>query len=322
VCKEKKSKVIVIFGPTASGKTSLGLRIAKELDGEIISADSMQIYKKLDIGTAKATKEEQAEIRHHLIDICDINEKFSVYNYKKLCYRKIEEILSRGKLPIIVGGTGLYLNAIINNMKFDEENIIENINQKEEQIKNEIENLLETKGKDYIYSLLEKEDEEAAKKIHTNNVKRVIRALTIARSGSKKSKSDKINDLWDKQDGPYDFIKIYIDIPREVLYNRINQRVDEMIKNGILEEAKYVKNLKLSIENTALQAIGYKEFFKYIDSEETLGEAILKLKQATRNYAKRQITWFKKLGSDYTIDINDLKDDIYENIRRDLYEER
>ncbi|MDD4376401.1 MAG: tRNA (adenosine(37)-N6)-dimethylallyltransferase MiaA, partial [Clostridia bacterium] len=315
-------KVIVIFGPTASGKTSLSLRIAKELGGEIISADSMQIYKKLDIGTAKATKEEQAEITHHLIDICDINESFNVYDYKKLCYEKIEEILSRGKVPIIVGGTGLYLNAVINNMKFDEENVIKKDSKKEEQIKNEIEGLLETKGKEYVYSLLAKEDKEAAKKIHVNNVKRVVRALIIARSGNKKSETDRINDLWDRQKSPYEFIKIYIDVPREILYDRINQRVDEMIKSGIIEEARYVKNLNLNIENTALQAIGYKEFFKYIDSEETLEEAVLKLKQATRNYAKRQITWFKKLGNDYTVDINNLNDCIFGNIRRDTHGEK
>ena len=195
-----KPNVIVIVGPAASGKTSLGICVAKRLNGEIISADSMQIYKGLDVGTAKATKEEQKVVKHHLIDICDIETKFSVADYKRLCYGKIEEIVASGKTPIIVGGTGLYINAVVNNMNFDD------YTKKENNIRQELEQILLKKGKEYLYDMLVKLDEETANKIHMNNTKRVIRAIELAKEGTQKSTIDRRNDLWNRNDSNYNCI--------------------------------------------------------------------------------------------------------------------
>ena len=314
---ENKPNVIVIVGPTASGKTSLGIKIAKELNGEIISADSMQIYKGLDVGTAKATKEEQNEIRHHLIDICDINNGFSVADYKKICYEKIDEIITLGKTPVIVGGTGLYVNAVVNNMNFDD--YVEKDDMADNSIRCELENTLAEKGKEYIYNILLKLDPIAAKKIHMNNTKRIIRAIELAKTGNYKASIDSRNDLWNRNESKYNFITIYIDMPREVLYERINTRVNEMADSGVLEEAKMLKDMNLCDKNTAVQAIGYKEFFDYLDGKESLEEALDKLKQSTRRYAKRQITWFKKLNCDIIYDYSINADEFVRILKRMLY---
>lgn len=312
--------VIVIVGPTASGKTGLGIEIAKELNGEIISADSMQIYKGLDIGTAKATQEEQKEIKHHLIDICDVDTSFSVAEYKRLCYEKIDEIFSCGKTPIIVGGTGLYINAIVNNMKFD--NCENRSNADNNLIRKELEAILEEKGKEHLYNMLLELDPITAEKIHMNNVKRVIRAIELAKEGTYKNNIEKRNDLWNKNESRYNFITIYIDMPREELYERINMRVDIMKDSGIIEEAKKLKEMNLNTNITAMQAIGYKEFFDYIDGKESLDEAVEKLKLATRRYAKRQITWFKKLNCDIIYNDNMSKKELLDCIKRMMYEKR
>ncbi len=311
---KEKPNVIVIVGPTASGKTSLGICVANKLNGEIISADSMQIYKGLDVGTAKATKDEQKMVKHHLIDICDIETKFSVADYKRLCYEKIEEIVTLGKTPVIVGGTGLYINAVVNNMDFD------NYVKKESNIRQELEQILLEKGKEYLYDILVKLDRETAKKIHMNNIKRVIRAIELAKEGTQKSAIDSRNDLWNKNDSNYNFITVYIDMPREKLYDRINTRVDLMENSGIIEEAKMLKDMNLPKDNTAIQAIGYKEFFDYLDLKEPIKEALEKLKQNTRRYAKRQITWFKKLNCDIVFDEIMTEDELIENIKRKMYE--
>lgn len=312
---KNKPIVLVVVGPTASGKTSLGINIAKTLNGEIISADSMQIYKGLDIGTAKATREEQNEIRHHLIDICDIDTEFSVAEYKKLCYEKIDEILALNKIPVLVGGTGLYINAVVNNMNFD--NYSE---KKESNIRKELESILTEKGPKYLYDMLIQLDEEAAKNIHVNNTKRVLRAIELAKEGIYKGNIDKRNDLWNRNDSKYKFITIYIDMPRQKLYDRINMRVDLMKESGIIEEAIMLKNKRLSKNNTAVQAIGYKEFFDYIDKKETLDEALEKLKQNSRRYAKRQITWFKKLNCDIIYNDEVTYDKLIEDVKRKMYE--
>ena len=315
-----KPTVIVIVGPTASGKTSLGIDVARTLNGEIISADSMQIYKGLDVGTAKATKEEQKLIKHHLIDICDVNKEFSVAEYKRLCYEKIEEILLMKKTPVIVGGTGLYINAVVNNMDFDDCEEKEKI--EENEVRKELEEILLEKGKEYLYEMLVKLDSKAAEKIHMNNTKRVIRAIQLAKEGTYKSDIDKRNDLWNKNESKYNFITIYIDMPREKLYDRINMRVDLMKDSGVIEEAKMLKNMKLPDKNTAMQAIGYKEFFDYIDGKEILEISLERLKQSTRRYAKRQITWFKKLNCDIVYNENMKEAELFENIKRMMYEKR
>ena len=282
-----KNKVICIVGPTASGKTGLGIELAKKINGEVISADSMQIYKNLNVGTAKVTEEEAQGIKHHIIDICDVNEKFSVADFKAMCYDKIEEIISQDKTPIIVGGTGLYVSSVVDNMNFEEIEI-------DLEYRKKLENLAKEKGSDYLYNMLLEIDPESSKDIHKNNVKRVIRALEIAKNSSKlKSKHMEEETIRkNTEDSKYDFSVFCIEWPRELLYDRINQRVDIMAKDGLVDEAKYVYDLKLDSECTCMQAIGYKEFFPYFEGEKTLDECIEKLKQETRKYAKRQMTWF------------------------------
>ena len=318
--KKYKPNVIVIVGPTASGKTSLGIDIAKALEGEIISADSMQIYRGLDIGTAKATSEEQAEVKHHLIDICDITENFSVADYKKSCYEKIEELINAGKVPIIVGGTGLYINAVVNNMNFDDSFEDEEYAESKMKYRKKLEDLLVNRGKEYLYNMLLELDAEAAKNIHMNNTKRVIRAIEMAKDGTLKSNVNTRNDLWNRNESPYNFITIYINMSREELYSRINMRVDLMRECGIIEEAKLLKNMNLPKENTAVQAIGYKEFFDYLDNKISFEEALENLKQGTRRYAKRQITWFKKLNCDIIFNKDQDKIELIERLKRKIYE--
>lgn len=283
-----KQKVICIVGPTASGKTGLAIELAKKINAEIISADSMQIYKGLDIGTAKVTDEEAKGIKHHLIDICDITDKFSVADFKLLCYDKIDEILSRGKNVIICGGTGLYISAIVDNMNFTEEEV-------DIDYRKYLEKLAHENSNEYVYNMLKDIDPKSAETVHPNNLKRVIRALEIAKnSGKIKSihmaeETERIK----KEDPKYDFLIYYIDHERDYLYERINNRVNIMIEDGIVNEAFKVYNMNLDNKNTCMQAIGYKEFFPYFMGEDTLENCILKLKQETRRYAKRQMTWFK-----------------------------
>lgn len=284
----KPEDIIVIVGPTASGKTSLAVNVAKKINAEIISADSMQIYQELNVGTAKVTEEEAQGIKHHLINICSINEYFSVSDYKKLCYEKIKEILSRGKKVIICGGTGLYINAVINDMNFEEE-------ETDFAYREYLEKLAQEHSNEYVHDMLKKVDPHSAEVIHPNNLKRVIRALEIAKN-SNKTKSEHMEKekiRIQNKNSIYQFTVFYIDFDRNVLYDRINQRVDIMLNQGILEEAKKLYESHLDKNSTCMQAIGYKEFFPYFENKISLEEAVEKLKQDTRRYAKRQETWFK-----------------------------
>lgn len=313
----EKQKVIVIVGPTASGKSHLGIELAKKINGEIISCDSMQIYKGLDVGTAKVTKNEQKAIRHYLIDIVDITESFSVADFKSLCYDKMDEIIKKGKIPILVGGTGLYINSVIFNMNFTDYENKEEI----EKYRNYLYNLSKEKSNDYIYNMLVEIDEESAKSIHKNNLKRIIRALEIAKF-EKNNKSEfmkKERKRIENMNSKYDFLIYFIDIDRDILYKRIEKRIDEMLKDeNMLKEAKLLYDNRDKVSSTCLQAIGYKEFFDYFNKDKTLDECVEKLKQNTRNYAKRQITWFrnklecKKLNGldDDEININKILSDL------------
>lgn len=277
------NNVLVIVGPTASGKTSLAVEIAKKFNGEIISADSMQIYKNMDIATAKPTKEEQGGVPHHLIDFLSPNEKFSVAKYKELCCKCIDDILKRGKLPIIAGGTGLYVDTVVNNTVFlDGDN---------EEIRKTLVNEFEEKGIEPLYERLLEIDRESAEKLHLSDVKRIIRALEVYYSTGK-TKSQQ-NLLSHTEKSKYNFCIIGINAHnREVLYDRINRRVDLMVSLGLINEAEnFFKNESSS---TAVQAIGYKELKPYFDKEATLDEALFKLKAETRHYAKRQLTWFRR----------------------------
>lgn len=303
-------KVICIVGPTASGKTGLAIELAKKIDAEIISADSMQIYKGLDVGTAKVTKEEAQGIPHHIIDVCNVEDKFSVADFKKMCYDKIEEILSRGKKVIIAGGTGLYVNSVVYNMNFDEE-------ETDLEYRKELENIAKEKGNEYLHKMLEELDPESAKEIHMNNVKRVIRAIEMAKNTKLKSiHMEEERERIQKENSKYDFFVFCIEQEREYLYNRINLRVDLMVKDGIVEEAKKVYDMKLPKDNTCMQAIGYKEFFPYFEGKETLEEATETLKKETRHYAKRQLTWFNNKLDCIKLDGSKEKSDLVDEILR------
>ncbi len=300
-------KVICIVGPTASGKTSLSVELAKEINGEIISADSMQIYKELSIGTAKVTEEEMQNIKHHLVDFVDINQEFSVAEYKKLCYEKIEEILSKGKVPIIVGGTGLYVSSVVKDMDFTEEKV-------DLEYRNKLYKLAETKGNEYLHNMLKNVDPSSANDIHMNNVKRVIRALEMANTSKSKTtrlKEQKNNIL------KYDFKIFCLKFDKEILDFRINTRVDIMIEKGLEEEARKVCFLE---EGTLRQAIGYKEFDKYFSNEISMDDVIKEIKLRTRQYAKRQMTWFKKMENIEFLDASLNKDKLVSKIMEKIYE--
>lgn len=279
-------KIIAIVGPTASGKTALSIAVAKKLDGEIISCDSMQIYRKMDIGTAKPTEAEKCGIPHHLIDIIEPSENFSAADYAALAKNKIEEIYGRNKLPIFCGGTGLYLDSVVRGTSF--EDVL-----KDEKYRAELLETAESEGgADKLYGMLSAVDAKSAEAIHKNNVKRVIRALEIYHSsGIPKSELDRRSKEKPKE---FDLTAIGIRYNnRDVLYERINARVDKMLADGLAEEVKSLyENGLLAPEYTASQAIGYKEFIEYYKGNIGFDEAVENLKQATRRYAKRQMTWF------------------------------
>ncbi len=279
-----KTPLIVVAGPTASGKTSLAIHLAKKFDGEIVSADSMQIYKKLNIGTAKPTIEEQKEAPHHMIDILDINENFSVVDYCMKAHEVICDIAKRGHIPIVAGGTGLYIDSLVKESTFS--SAAEN-----EELREELSLLAEKEGNERVHKILEELDSEAAKNLHPNNLKRVIRAIEIIKStGMSLSQSIKREVV----ESRYDVLYLVLTHDREVLYERIEKRVDMMMEEGLFEEAKWLYE---TIENktaTCLQAIGYKEFKSVLEGEMELAEAVLELKKDTRHYAKRQMTWFRR----------------------------
>ena len=279
-------RIIAVAGPTASGKSALALELCKRLGGELVSLDSMQIYKGLDIGTAKPTKAEQAEVRHHMIDICDPREKFSAADFAERAHGVIADIRSRGKRVVLCGGTGLYLDTVLGRLDFGE---IES----NEKLRRELIAFAEKNGADALYERLVKIDPQAAEKIHKNNVRRVARAIEIYElTGKTKTEHDREAI----SDSPYDSLIIGLDYNgREVLYNRINRRVDLMIDAGLETEVRsLLSEGSLSADSTAGQAIGYKEMLGYIAGEYTLDDAIEKIKLGTRRYAKRQLTWLRR----------------------------
>ena len=279
-------KIIAVAGPTASGKSALALELCKRLGGELVSLDSMQIYKGLDIGTAKPTKAEQAEVRHHMIDICDPREKFSAADFAERAHGVIADIRSRGKRVVLCGGTGLYLDTVLGRLDFGE---IES----DEKLRRDLIAFAEKNGADALYERLVKIDPQAAEKIHKNNVRRVARAIEIYElTGKTKTEHDREAI----SDSPYDSLIIGLDYNgREVLYNRINRRVDLMIDAGLETEVRsLLSEGLLSADSTAGQAIGYKEMLGYVAGEYTLDDAIEKIKLGTRRYAKRPLTWLRR----------------------------
>lgn len=281
---QSKPRVLAVAGPTASGKTWLGVQLAKIYGGEVISADSMQIYKGMDIASAKPTKEEMQGIPHHLIDFLDRDISFSAADYVRLAKEKIAEVLSRGKLPIIVGGTGLYIDSLLENVKFSDGG-------SDEKYRKELYDFVGKEGNEALYARLLEADPEAAETIHPNNLVRVVRALEVIHvTGRKFSELKKESRL---VESPYDSLIIGLNFEnRQNLYDRIDFRVDEMMKNGLLEEAEEL--WRQGSMKTAANAIGFKEFIPFFENHMSVEACIDKIKQETRRYAKRQLTWFRK----------------------------
>lgn len=277
-------KIVAVVGPTASGKTSLAIELAKKLDGEVVSCDSMQIYKHMDIGTAKPTADEQRAAVHHMIDIVEPSVRFSVAEFTQRARQCIDEVLSRGKVPVLAGGTGLYLDSIIENVVFPD--IGEDPSFREEMAEKARES-----GNEAVHRLLAEKDPEAAEKIHPNNLRRVIRALEICHLTGKTF--TQVNRE-SKREPVYDALIFGIDAEREVLYERINRRVDKMVDEGLTEEVRKLMEMGIGRDTTAMQAIGYKELADFFDGRLTFDEAIEKIKMESRRYAKRQLTWFRR----------------------------
>ena len=298
-----KIPIIAVVGPTASGKTSLSIEIAKRFNGQVVSADSMQIYEKMNIATAKPTEEEMQGIPHHLIGFQPIDKKFSVAEYVQLANECIHKIHNAGDLPVVAGGTGLYVDSLLQNIQFSKED--SNI-----QIRNELTEMFKEKGAEYMLDWLREIDPETANRLHLNDKSRIIRALEIYKLTGKTLTEQKV--LSRLEETPYDVLYIGINYrDRNVLYDRINLRVDLMLKNGLLEEAEEFYNIPA--DKTACQAIGYKELAPYFRGDLALEDCVEKLKLETRHYAKRQLTWFRKNEN-----VNWVYPDDYEN-PQDMY---
>ena len=291
-------EIIVIAGPTAVGKTKYAIAAAKAFDGEIVSCDSMQLYKYMEIGSAKPTAEERAEAVHHLVDEIDPKESFSVAKYEKMAKDAITDIFFRGKTPIVSGGTGLYLNSLLYDMDFGNA-------PKNEELRSNLEKEAELFGAEYIYGKLMEIDPEAASRIHPNNIKKVIRALEAAATGNKIT--DFINCT--KKCTDYDAILIGLTRNREELYERINLRVDKMVAEGLFKEVENLLEMGLTDDDISMKGIGYKEIIGYFDGLYDRQEAIRLIKQNSRHLAKRQLTWFRRYGDMKWFNISDYQND-------------
>lgn len=280
-----KKPLIILTGPTAVGKTSLSLSLAKELEGEIVSADSMQVYRYMDIGTAKIREEERQGIPHHLIDVLDPWEDFNVVRFQEMAREALGKIWERGHIPIVTGGTGFYIQALLYDIHFTENN-------EDSSLRKELEDYARENGAEALHSRLEKVDEKAAVQIHFNNVKRVIRALEFYYQTGKKMSEH--NEEERKRTSPYDFKYFVLNDEREHLYAGINRRVDLMMEEGLVEEVRKLKEMGCDSTMVSMQGLGYKEILSYLEGECTLDEAVYKIKRDTRHFAKRQITWFKR----------------------------
>ena len=280
-----KEPLVILSGPTACGKTALSIALAKKIGAEIISADSMQVYKGFDIGTAKTTKEEMQGVPHYLIDEMEPDEECNVFEFQSRAKQYMQDIHSRGKIPLIVGGTGFYIQSVLYDIDFSEEPA-------DKSYRHELEQTASEKGRAYLHDLLKKIDPDAAAAIHPNNQKRVIRALEFFHETG-----DKISDhnrIQMEKESPYQFAYFVLNRPRAILYERINQRVDLMIRNGLVEEVAGLLHSGYSEDLLSMQGLGYKEIIPYVKGECTLEEASDLLKKNTRHFAKRQITWFKR----------------------------
>lgn len=280
----KKLPLVILTGPTAVGKTELSISLAKRLGGEIISADSIQVYRGMDIGSAKITPREQQGIRHYLIDVLDPDEAFNIYIFKQMAAQAVSEIYAKGKIPILTGGTGFYIQSILYDIQFQEE--------EDNRWRLYYEALAKEKGKEYLHRLLREVDGEYAESVHYNNEKRVIRALEFYRqTGRKLSEHNKIQQ---ENESPFDFRYFVLNRDRKILYDRINRRVDLMLEQGLVEEVKHLLDSGYDRTLVSMQGLGYKEIAACLAGEMTLGEAAEIIKRDTRRFAKRQLTWFRR----------------------------
>ncbi|MDR7812470.1 tRNA (adenosine(37)-N6)-dimethylallyltransferase MiaA [Lacrimispora sp.] len=293
--------LIIITGPTAVGKTALSVRLAKAIGGEIISADSMQVYRHMDIGSAKIKKEEMDGVPHYLIDVLDPEEEFNVTVFQEMAKEAVEEIYSHGHIPIVAGGTGFYIQALLYDIDFTE-------NGEDTSIRMELEKLGQERGAEFLHNLLRDIDPDSADEIHENNMKRVIRAIEYYRqTGERISEHNKRER---QKKSPYDFLYYVVNTDRTRLYERIDRRVDLMLEQGLVEEVMHLKDMGLTRDMVSMQGLGYKEILDYLQGIYTLEEAIYILKRDTRHFAKRQITWFKRERDVRWLDLPDFNNDL------------
>lgn len=281
----EKKPLIILTGPTAVGKTKASIGLAKAIGGEIISADSMQVYRHMDIGSAKITKEEMADVPHYLIDVLEPEEEFHVVRFQQMAKAAMADIYSGGKIPIIVGGTGFYIQALLYDIDFTE-------NEGDSVYREKLEALAKEKGAAYLHGQLAMVDPKSAEEIHANNIKRVIRALEFYHQTGQKISEH--NERERQKESPYQFCYFVLNDRRECLYERIDQRVDQMIRNGLVQEVQTLKERGCTKQMVSMQGLGYKEIFSYLEGDCSLEEAVYIIKRDTRHFAKRQLTWFKR----------------------------
>lgn len=289
----KKKPLVVLTGPTAVGKTNASISLAKAIGGEIISADSMQVYKYMDIGSAKIKPEEMQGVPHFLVDVLEPTEAFNIVRFKAMATEAMEEIYRRGHIPIIVGGTGFYIQAVLYDIDFTEQ-------ETDHTYREELERYAEEYGAEKLHNKLRKVDEKAAEEIHANNVKRVIRALEYYHQTGQKISEH--NEKERKKESPYEFFYFVLTDERKILYERIDKRVDLMIEEGLVDEVKRLKKIGCTRDMVSMQGLGYKEILDYLDGLCTLEEAVYKIKRDTRHFAKRQLTWFRREREVHWID--------------------
>ena len=280
-----KKPLIVLTGPTAVGKTSLSIALAKAVNGEIISADSMQVYKKMDIGSAKIRPEEMNGVKHYLVDVLDPKEEFHIVKFQQMAKEAMEEIYAKGKIPILVGGTGFYIQAVTKDIDFTEA-------EQENEYRKELEVLAKEKGGEYLHEMLKEVDPKSAEAIHAHNVKRVIRALEFYHQNQMPISAH--NEEQKKNESPYRLAYFVLNMPRELLYKRIDLRVDQMLEEGLLEEVKDLQKEGCCRGMVSMQGLGYKEILDYLEEKYSMEEAVRILKRDTRHFAKRQLTWFRR----------------------------
>ena len=309
-----KKPLVVLTGPTAVGKTELSILLAKSINGEIISADSMQIYQFMNIGTAKITKEEMQGVKHYLVDELLPDEEFHVAKFQKMAKEAIAEIYQKGKIPILVGGTGFYIQAVLYDIDFAKESNLDGYRQ-------ELEEFARKEGISVLHQKLEEIDPVSAKNIHENNIKRVIRAIEFYHETGKKISEH--NEEERERPSPYNFEYFVLNDERERLYQRTDLRIDQMLENGLLEEVQSLKNMGYDTASVAMQGLGYKEILDYLDGQTTLEEAVYRLKRDTRHFVKRQLTWFRREKTvtfvnkaDFSYDTEQILQFIMEKLKR------